>query len=287
MNATNVRPSTSFAARGDAEMAPTMPAGVGQFDELIHRAQDGLDRITRAINVLLANCRRLGPLLATIGRALNAALHRLVELVRRVAVEVGRLLSEPGNPRVLWETGQRWIDEVGGAVSGTAGTFTTDFLHGDDVWKGPAADAYAKTLPPQKAALEGVHAAAGELGDSLQEVAAAMVAFWVTLVAAMLVYVGEMVASCAATSTIAGAPAGVATAAAATTKFIGIFGGAVTAFAAFLGATLHAHMRLSGELADDTPFAGPPAGHWPVSTTTSLSDGSMSDGDDSDWRLSP
>jgi hypothetical protein len=268
-------------------MAPTMPAGIGQFDELIHRVEDGLDRIAHALDGIVANCRKLGPLLVTVGRALNAALHRLVALVRRVAGEIALLLTDPGNPRVLWETGQRWVNAVGTPVSGTAGTFTTDFLHGDDVWKGPAADAYAKTLPPQKAALEQLHTATGELGGSLQEVAVAMVAFWVTVAAAMVAYVGEMIASCVAASTVAGAPAGVASAAAATTKFIGIFGGAVTAFAAFLGSTLHAQMRLTTQLADDTPFAGPPAGHWPVSTTTNVSDGSMSDGDDSDWRLSP
>jgi hypothetical protein len=268
-------------------MAPTMPAGLGQFDELTRRVEDGLDRIVHAVNTIVANCRRLGPLLATVGRALDAALHRLVEVVRHLATELARLLTDPGNPRTLWHTGERWVSDVGRPVSGMVGTFTTDFLHGDDAWKGPAADAYAATLPPQKAALEQVHTATGELGGSLQEVAAAMVAFWVAVAAAMIAYVGEMIASCVATSTIAGAPAGVATAAAATTKFIGIFGGAVTAFAAFLGSTLHAQVRLTTQLEDDTPFAGPPAGHWPVSTTANLSDGSMSDGDPSDWRLQP
>jgi hypothetical protein len=96
-----------------------------------------------------------------------------------------------------------------------------------------------------------------------------------------------MIAAAALTGSVVGAPAGLTAAAAASSKFLAVMSGLVLSLSALLTSVMQAQARSSRQLADNAAFPGPPGGHWPVSVTSSLNDGSMSDGDGSDWRLQP
>jgi hypothetical protein len=264
-----------------------MPAVITGYGDLLHRIDDGLERVRQEINRIIQNVRRLQPWFGLLGSAVGAAVHRLAALAEQVLKEIGNMLTEPGDPLALWRTGNRWSVDFAGGVSNTVGTFDLDFLHADDQWKGPAADAYAKTVPPQHRALEKLQSVAGDIGDTLHNVALAIVAFWAGVATALVMLLGELTAEVALASTGVGAPAGVGAATASITKFMASVGLLGQALLAYLTEVAGQQSRLAAQLADNASFAGPPAGHWPSSTVWNLSDGSMSDGDDSDWRLAP
>jgi hypothetical protein len=268
-------------------MAPVMPMGITSYGDLLRRIDDGLERVREAVNRLIDNAHRLQPWLGFLGSAVAAALRKVAVLLEKALKEIGNMLTEPGDPPALWRTGDGWSIDFAGGASNSVGTFDLDFLHADDQWKGPAATAYAATLPPQRAALEKIQSVAGDIGDSLRNVAMAIVAFWAGVATAITLLLGELTAAAALTATGVGMPAGVGTATASAVKFIATLGVLGSTLGAYLGDIANQQSRLATQLADNASFGGPPAGHWPVSTTANLSDGSMTDGDDSDWRLRP
>ncbi len=268
-------------------MAPVTPMGISSYGDLLRRIDDGLERVREAVNRLIDNVHRLQPWLGFLGSAVAAALRKVAALLEKALREIGNMLTEPGDPPALWRTGDRWSIDFAGRISTSVGTFDLDFLHADDQWKGPAAEAYARTLPPQRTALEKVQSVAGEIGEALRNVAMAIVAFWAGVATAITVLLGELTAAGALTATGVGVPAGVGTASASVAQFIATVGLLGSTLGAYLGDVGRQQSRLAAEFADNAPFAGPPAGHWPVSTAANVSDGSMTDGDDSDWRLVP
>src|SRR5262249_22760172 len=149
--------------------------------------------------------------------------------------EIGNMLTEPGDPPALWSTGDRWSIDFAGGVAHSVGTFDLDFLHADDQWKGPAAAAYAATLPPQHTALDKMHCVAGVIGDALRNVAMAIVAFWAGVATAITLLLGELTAAGALTATGLGAAAGVGTASASVAKFIAMLGVLGSTLGAYLG----------------------------------------------------
>jgi hypothetical protein len=268
-------------------MGNTMPATVAGFGDLLGRVDDGLREVQRLVRRIFADCERLLPWLGPLAKVVRQLLERLAQLVKRVFDEVGRLLGTPGDPIALWQTGSRWNNEVALHVGNPVGTLTADFMHGDDGWQGPAATAYRNVLPPQKQALQQVQTIAHQLGDSLHDVALRIAAFWVGLAVAAASFAAEMLAAAALSTGVATIPAGLTAAAAASSKFLAIMSGLILALSNLLISIVQAQARFGRQLADNAAFPGPPTGHWPVAVTSALNDGSMSDGDGSDWRLQP
>ena len=268
-------------------MGNTMPATVAGFGDVLGKVDNGLRELERIVKRIVADCERLLAWLGPLAQQVKQLLERLTALVRRAFDEVRKFVETPGDPMRLWQAADGWTDDVALHAGNPVGTLTADFMHGDDRWQGPAATAYRGTLPPQKAALEQTQTIANQIGESLHDIALRIVAFWVGLAMAIVSLVAEMVAAAALTATVAGAPVGLSAAAVATSKFLSIMASLVLAFTAVLTSSLDAQRRFSRQLNDNAAFAGPPSGHWPVSTTATLNDGSMSDGDGSDWRLQP
>ncbi|MBQ0897729.1 hypothetical protein KBX37_32555 [Micromonospora sp. U56] len=67
-----------------------------------------------------------------------------------------------------------------------------------------------------------------------------------------------------------------------TAKVIGLVGTLVVAFLTYVGLTVDALSGMRQKLAGHEPY---PRGSWPRSTTTNLEDGSLRDGDGTDWRM--
>jgi hypothetical protein len=268
-------------------MGKTMPVTVAGFGDLIDRVDDGLRRLERLVRRIFADCERLLPLLGPLGKQVRRLLDQLKILVKRVFDQLGKYIAAPGNPIALWQSGNVWANDVVLHVSNPVGKLTLDFMHSDDDWQGPAAAAYRNTLPPQRRALQQIQATAAQIGDSLHDIAVRLATFWVGVAAALLSLLGEMIAAGALTVTVAGAPVGLTAAAASTSKFLATMAGLVLAVTTLLTSILQAQSRLSRELANNAAFPGPPTGRWPIAVTSSFNDGSMTDGDRTDWRLQP
>ena len=266
-------------------MGGAMPAAVACFGDVLARVEYTLEKVKDVIRRILVNCKRWLPWLGGTAGPLARLIAAVGRLLEQMVREIGHFLTRPGDPVTLWTTGVRWTTEVGARVGNRAGTFTTDFLHSDDRWQGPAARGYERALPPQQAALGKTQAVAAKIGDSLHEVALAIGTFWLAVAAATAVLLADLIVAAAATATIVGAAPGAAAAGASLGRYVAAFSALALGLGTFLNVTLRAQGGLVQQLSDNATFPGPPAGHWPASTTAAFADGSMSDGDGTDWRL--
>jgi hypothetical protein len=254
-----------------------------EFDSLLNRVDDKLRQMREATEHLFDKLQtwahRLGPL----GHSIMHVLAYVPKLVAKVFEWIGQLIVNPGVPWTLWNHGNDWSGApVAGRVSSLVGKATLDEVRVDDFWQGRAADAYKNTLPRQKEALAKIVSAAQAVDDALTKMAIAIGAMWLAVLTAILSAVIEYIAEGAAASTGVGAPPAAAGAAVTTAKVLAIVTAALDVFYVFIVAnTLPVIKGLRHDLMDGSAF---PDGRWPRSTTD-FSDGSLSDGDPTDWHL--
>ncbi|NUR70098.1 MAG: hypothetical protein HOU81_04710 [Hamadaea sp.] len=254
-----------------------------EFDSLLNRVDDKLRQMREVTEHLFDKletwAHRLGPL----GHSIMQVLAYVPKLIGKVFEWIGQLIVNPGVPWTLWNHGNDWSGApVAGKVSALVGKATLDEVRVDDFWQGRAADAYKNTLPRQKEALAKIVSAAQAVDDALTKMAIAIGALWLALLTAILSAVVEYIAEGAAAATGVGAPPAAAGAAATTAKVLALVTAALDVFFVFIVAnTLPVLKSLRHDLLDSSAF---PDGHWPRSTTD-FSDGSLSDGDPTDWHL--
>jgi hypothetical protein len=208
----------------------------------------------------------------------------LAELRRRFDDAVGRLdhlLATAGDTTVLRRTGAAWVG-VGATTSRLAGVAALNITRVDDHWTGLAADAYRNTLPAQQAALSAITFTSHEVDATLNDLASAIVRFWVSIGTACVSLVVTLAGALGSAATVVGAPLATGIALAG----VGALASAGTAAIANLtdittGAAARS-AELERRLTTDTAF---PFGAWPRSTTEVSPDASITDGDGSDWHL--
>jgi hypothetical protein len=127
-----------------------------------------------------------------------------------------------------------------------------------------------------------IKSTADVIDDVLAKTAVAIGGLWLALLTGITTFVLEVIALIAAASTGVGAPPAAGASLAAVIKVLAWVSAAAGAFYAFvgneaLGAAKDLHQQLNNS-------AAYPDGRWPR-PTTGLSDGSLSDGDATDWRL--
>jgi hypothetical protein len=259
---------------------------VSGFDQLVAHVERALAEIRRVADHLIATCGTWLGLLGPLADALRRDLAELAAQVQRVLDTVGEMIRDPGDPVGLWRAGEAWTGQVSPHAGNLVGTLTAAYLRADDAWKGPAATAYLDTLPAQKDAAAALHEVTGRIGVTLQETAMTIAGFWIGLLAGALGLLAQLVMAAAGAATGVGAPPAAAVALAATARFLAVVAALTVATVAVLREISANQTTLGLALADNAAFPGPPAGAWPVSTTDRLSDGSMTDGDGSDWQLS-
>ena len=256
-----------------------------QFDELLSKTDFGLRDIMRLVDKIVRSCNRWLPWMGPMAQWMSDAIDRLTEVTRKILSEIGKFFTRPGHPVALWNSGERWISEVGKRAGDQVGVVNVGTLRADDKWKGDAAESYFKGLARQSGALDKVHAIATDVGTSLRDIAFGIGAFWVGTTLAIAGVVVELVAAGAATAVPPTAPAGIAGAVASVAKFIAIWGPMVLCFYEYISSLTSQQSNLLAQLSDNKSFPGPPVGTWPKSTSEDFSDGSYSDNDKSDWQL--
>lgn len=208
-----------------------------------------------------------------------AAMQRTFE--EKIA-ELRRWIAYRGDPAALRRYGAMWANEIGAAAS-RAGAFATfNGVAADDRWSGVAADAYRFTLPAQKDASIAIKAAGDEIGAAFEELANAITSFWVDVSIAMIGLVVAIVAAAATTPTGVGAPIGIGFVVAGLSAFVLASGSAWSALNDITNESATRSAEIERRLSNDTAF---PGGVWPRSTTPISGDGSITDGDDTDWHV--
>lgn len=254
-----------------------------EFEDLIDRVERKAQELLNTSQDLTDKLRHMASWLGPLGHSIGDILAEVGQRIKEFFVWLGDVIVHPGRPWDLWSAGNDWSGgPVAGKVSDLVGKATLDETRVDDAWQGPAADAYKNTLPRQKEALSKVVTFAQQIDDALTKMAIAIGALWLAILGAILSAVIELIAESAAASTVVGAPPAAAGFAASTAKLLAIVSAALAAFFAFIVAnTVPVMKSLHQNLYDDTAF---PGGKWPRSTTD-FSDGSLSDGDTTDWHV--
>ena len=266
-------------------VAAAHPMSDGEFRDHLRRAEQLIGEVNRHVDTLFTRGNRALMLLPPgVSDALADTLRDLRDLLGRFFDEYAKIMHNPGWPFALLTAAKTWTDQVGGPISGLPAQLGADQRRVDNHWKGRAADAYAATIPAQQKALEAVKATTDAIDSNLTKAAYGIVAFWVGVLLALVGFVAELMAEAAASATVVGAPPAAAGAGLSTAKVIGLVVACVAAFAAFVGTIIDAMTTLNQTLHHDTAF---PAGRWPASTTADFADGSLRDGDTTDWRLTP
>ncbi|MFG1928986.1 hypothetical protein [Cryptosporangium sp. NPDC048952] len=265
-------------------MVGAAPMSDPDFRDLLHKVERKLEEADRKGREIFAEVARVYPFLGPFKDDAEALLAKIKKLWDGFWTEMVQLVTSPGVPWTLWAHGNDWSGPpIGGTVSKQAGRATANALGIDNYWHGQAADAYKDTLGPQKEALTWIKTVSDEIDDILTKVAVAIITLWVTVLGLIVTLVIELTAEAVAAGTLVGAvPAAIASLAS-WTKVIAGVSLAIGVLWAFLGGTALASFKdLRQRLYDSVPF---PEGRWPKATSEYTSDGSITDGDTTAWRL--
>jgi len=255
----------------------------GEFRDLLARMDTKLKDVDQSSAKLFDRSNRAMALLPPgVSDMLRDALIRLRDLMAKFYEELAKIQFNPGWPPGLYSTGNAWTSQVGGPISSLSGKLSTDQLRIDNLWTGPAADAYAAILPTQQKAVDAIKQATDVLDSNLTKAAAGIVVLWIGVIAAVASYLIELIAETGAAATVVGAPPAAAGAGLSTAKVIGLVIAAIGVFAGYAALLADSMSSMRQAMYANGPF---PDGKWPKSTASDFNDGSLSDGDTTDWRM--
>ena len=257
-------------------MTADLEKALGAVRGATGEAQRAVDTIIAAGDAVLA----LLP--GDFGDELAAGLTELRRMFDEAMADLAALIAQAGSPDTLRAAGAVWAGEIGGTVSRLAGLATLNGVRADDHWSGVAADAYRNTLPAQQTALTMIKSAGDEIDTTLSALASAIIRFWLAVAVALVGFVVAVASAVATASTVVGAPVGATIAIAAVGATAVAVNEALTDLTTITTDIRDQAAGLQRRLSNDTAF---PAGRWPRSTTPISGDGSISDGDDTDWHL--
>jgi hypothetical protein len=280
-----IPPSVPYAAPPTGFVSPE------DVPSVVNDIRYGLSEAGEAVDSIIGNAEAfLSGLPDFVAGDLPAAVADLRRRSTDLVNSVNDQLATVGDPALLRATAEHWSAMVGGLVSRISGTVDLDDSGINEKWAGEAATAYRETLGAQKTAIDTVTMISKGITDVLNNLADGISTYWTQVSAAMLGY-GAVIAGAAITAaTGAGAPAGVAFALLAAGSAITALGVALNALTTVTNTAITSSSALMNRFNDDTGFRN---GAWPRSTAldpsspaaTSLADGSLSDGDDTNWHL--
>lgn len=205
----------------------SIPVGVGSdedFQELLDKAQRLLDRIRSKAKKLVD---KINGILRSILSFLvpdfvvdkvKAGIRKMNKLFAELVDKMQEFFASPGWPPVLFEAGDRWLEQVVQPSATSEVEVSAGRLHVDDYWKGgerSAADAYKNTLGVQQPAFAAMAVLARKVKELLHTAAWGIIKFWVAVGLALAGLVVAIIGAIAACATVVGTPAAVLAAVAA------------------------------------------------------------------------
>lgn len=270
--------TTSYATdQGDVlEMVDKLRSGIGEAAGLINSMIDGINSVLNSLPPEEVGGIRNG--VADLQRMFNEC-----------ATELQRALDQAGDPVALRAAGAAWAVDIGGSVSGLSGLTTENTIRADNHWTGAAADAYRNTLLPQRLALNAVKTTGDKIDAVLNELANAIITFWKNVEGAVITLLVALVAAAASAAGGITAVIGIGIAAHALVAFKDAVISQSNMFTEVGNAISVQTREIQAVRADNTAFPDEKTtmtnGDWPAATATDFNDGSITDGDDTDWHI--
>ena len=245
-----------------------------KFGDMFEKLKDAWDKICDGIEWVLDQWWIPGFIKDPVRSGYNTLKPKVHDALDRCA----KFYQTPGDPSAIRTAGEGWTNDVGGAANSQASVLVKDQLETDNTWTGNAADRYNDAVLGQNKALVGTKTLTDSLQSTLNEIASAIATFWVSFGTAIATYVIAAGIAVAACCTGVGAAAGIP-------AFIIATGAFITASITFANNFNNSLEEKAGKLEQLVPTGAPfgSGGTWPSAASDKMSDGSVKDGDGSDW----
>ncbi|CAM01164.1 hypothetical protein A8924_2251 [Saccharopolyspora erythraea NRRL 2338] len=248
---------------------------------LVQQAADRSQEIERAVDdfweVVDELLSRVPDFLSYLVEPIQRGMEALARLLQDFWDRTNQLFEQPGDSDRLREISELWAGAVATPVGDVAGDITLSGLQAGVRWEGPAAEAYKALVPKQEEGLNGVEDVAMQIRQSLNNLANAIDAFWLAVLVALGVFVVGAVTAIATACTVVCTPGAIAAIATAAGVSVGLITTAVVAMNSYLDVIDTEQTDLRDKIRD--------LGDQWTRSAHDLSDGSVSDGDSSDWRV--
>ncbi|MGW5648703.1 hypothetical protein ACWEV3_26750 [Saccharopolyspora sp. NPDC003752] len=208
---------------------------------------------------------------------IKQGMQALAQKVQEFWDRITQLFEQPGDSDKLRETSDKWATEVGDKTGEIAGDINLQKLKANVEWTGKAAEAYKALVPAQGDGLSSVKLMAMQIRSSLNSLANALDAFWLAIGVALGVFVVGAVGAIAAACTVVGIPAAIGAIATAAGVSIGLVTTAIISMNSFTTTIETEQTAIKQKITD--------LGDKWSRSDQDLSDGSVSDGDGSDWKV--
>lgn len=204
------------------------------IDEIINRIEGLLDKIEGKVDAIRD---KINSLLSHVPSFLHWVVSKVEDLWNKVCDKIGEFwdwftdkLAYAGDPGLLQSTGQDWNSKLGEPTHKRASTVGSDQLLVDDTWTGDGADKYKSHMGDQESALESVgQTYASAVSSTLNSLKTGVILFWAGVIAGLIALTTGIIAATAATGTIIGIPAALASIIFAIVGFLATAGGGVLA----------------------------------------------------------
>ncbi|PKW14980.1 hypothetical protein [Saccharopolyspora spinosa] len=247
---------------------------VGQVDDKLQELNQRIKEFFDKVNEVLTWVpEAFAHLIEPIQRGMEVVKQKIQEFWAKIQ----QAWNQPGNSAGLRLKAEMWASGVANPIGDVAGDVALHNLDANVEWTGRAAEAYKAIVPAQADGLTGLKDLALQIRNSLNSLANALDAFKLALYVAIAVFIVGVVGAVAAACTIVGAGAAIGAIATGVSVAIGLITAAITAVNSYLDVIETEQTALTQKIRD--------VGSTWSRSDRDLSDGSVSDGDGSDWRV--
>lgn len=225
----------------------------GLYEDLMNEINEALDDLQQEANRFADKMNDVmrwlpGPVCAGMVYAWN----KFLDAYNKVFDETQKFLAQPGSAPALFRIGGYWDSLVGAPVSDVQAEATAFGMDADNKWTGSAATAYGDAAEAQGRALATVKPMAEAVQNALKDLAWGTIAFWTSVVAAIVSFIAGMIVAFGLLASVLGAPAAPVDAGATALACLGFLTAAVATALAFAEKVNASLVGLQQQLSDNT-----------------------------------
>lgn len=255
--------------------AAAADASIQKASEKINEASDLVQKLYDGVNQLLS---WVPDAFAHLIEPIKKGMEEFGKFHAKIFDEIKQFLTERGSPSRLREVAEQWTSQVAKQLGTIAGDLKLDKHRSNIEWEGRAAEAYKALIPGQVGAVNGVKGATDKMVLALDSLANAIEMFWVSITIAFTSFVVGLFAALAGIAGVVTAPPAIVALSSVAVVVVGLITAAITALVSTIQ-PINSQAKSTKKNVDElgNKWAKP-------NNNVELDDGSVSDGDGSNWE---